>query len=65
MPNAKYKQVGNAALLGAKWMLVSREARKFANEIVGDINYVELTTYPKFNRYFAMGMLFPENKGAN
>jgi len=65
MPNAKYKQVGNAALLGAKWMLVSSEAREFANEIVDDIHYVELTTYPKFNRYFAMGMLFPKNEGAN
>ena len=62
MTNAVYKQVGNAAVLGAKWMLVSREARKQAEEIVSEIKYTELTTYPKFNRHFAMGMLFPERK---
>ena len=26
LPNARYRQVGNAALVGAKWALVSRQA---------------------------------------
>ncbi len=64
MPQAQYRQVGNAAVLGAKWLLVSREARQRAGEIVSDIRYTELTTYPKFTRQFALGMLFPVSKNS-
>ncbi|MCB9134385.1 MAG: DUF4445 domain-containing protein [Anaerolineales bacterium] len=59
-PNAQYRQVGNAAALGAKWMLISREARARAVDIARNANYLELTTYPKFNRQFARAMMFPE-----
>jgi uncharacterized 2Fe-2S/4Fe-4S cluster protein (DUF4445 family) len=51
--------VGNAALVGARWALVSRQARARAQQIAAQASYLELTTYPKFNRRFAMGMLFP------
>ena len=61
-PNAMYRQVGNAAALGAKWILISREARQRARQIQQQTNYHELTTYPKFNRAFALGMLFPEKQ---
>jgi uncharacterized 2Fe-2S/4Fe-4S cluster protein (DUF4445 family) len=60
LPNAHYRQVGNAALVGAKWALVSNQARERARQIVAQTNYLELTTYPKFNRRFALGMLFPK-----
>jgi uncharacterized 2Fe-2S/4Fe-4S cluster protein (DUF4445 family) len=60
LPNAVYRQVGNAAAVGAHWMLVSRSARQRANEIAGRTRYLELTTYPKFNRQFAMAMQFPK-----
>jgi uncharacterized 2Fe-2S/4Fe-4S cluster protein (DUF4445 family) len=60
LPNARYRQVGNAAAVGAKWILVSKAARLRAQQIVSEANYYELTTYPKFNRQFALGMLFPE-----
>jgi uncharacterized 2Fe-2S/4Fe-4S cluster protein (DUF4445 family) len=65
LPHASYRQVGNAAAIGAKWMLVSREARKHAQEIAGQTQYQELTAFPKFSRRFALGMLFPtgENEG--
>ena len=59
LPNAQYKQVGNAAIVGARWALLSRQVRQRAQEIVAQTNYLELTTYPKFNRRFALGMLFP------
>jgi len=59
LPNARYRQVGNAALVGARWALISRQARKRAQQIAAQANYLELTTYPKFSRNFAMGMLFP------
>jgi uncharacterized 2Fe-2S/4Fe-4S cluster protein (DUF4445 family) len=59
LPNVQYKQVGNAAMVGARWALLSRQVRQRAQEVVGQTNYLELTTYPKFNRRFALGMLFP------
>ena len=30
-----------------------------AQQIAANTDYIELTTYPKFNRLFALGMLFP------
>jgi uncharacterized 2Fe-2S/4Fe-4S cluster protein (DUF4445 family) len=59
LPDAQYRQVGNAAALGAKWILISRLARRRAQEIARKTNYLELTTYPKFSRQFALAMLFP------
>jgi uncharacterized 2Fe-2S/4Fe-4S cluster protein (DUF4445 family) len=59
LPSARYQQVGNAALIGARWALSSRQARERAQQIASQTNYLELTTYPKFNRRFALGMLFP------
>jgi uncharacterized 2Fe-2S/4Fe-4S cluster protein (DUF4445 family) len=60
LSNARYRQVGNAALVGAKWALVSRQVRERARQVVAKTRYLELTTYPKFKRQFALGMLFPE-----
>jgi uncharacterized 2Fe-2S/4Fe-4S cluster protein (DUF4445 family) len=59
LPNAGYRQVGNAALVGARWALLSRRARERAQQIARRAAYLELTTYPKFSRRFALGMLFP------
>ncbi|MCB0174256.1 MAG: DUF4445 domain-containing protein [Anaerolineae bacterium] len=59
LPQARYKQVGNAAGVGAKWALLSRDVRARAQQIAANTDYIELTTYPKFNRLFALGMLFP------
>jgi uncharacterized 2Fe-2S/4Fe-4S cluster protein (DUF4445 family) len=60
LPNACYRQVGNAAAIGAKWILISKTARLRAQQIARGVNYHELTIYPKFSRKFALGMLFPE-----
>ena len=54
LPNARYRQVGNAALVGARWALSSRQARKRAQEIASRTDYLELTTYPQFERRFAL-----------
>jgi uncharacterized 2Fe-2S/4Fe-4S cluster protein (DUF4445 family) len=62
LPNAQYRQVGNAAALGAKWILISRRARQRAREIARNTRYLELTTYPKFSRQFALAMLFPDRE---
>ncbi|MCB0212004.1 MAG: DUF4445 domain-containing protein [Anaerolineae bacterium] len=59
-PQARYRQVGNAAGVGAKYALLSQTVRERAKQIAANTDYVELTTYPKFNRIFALGMLFPD-----
>jgi uncharacterized 2Fe-2S/4Fe-4S cluster protein (DUF4445 family) len=60
-PNAVYKQVGNAAVLGAWQALISRHQRDRAHRIAENTHYIELTTHPSFRRAFALGMLFPEH----
>jgi uncharacterized 2Fe-2S/4Fe-4S cluster protein (DUF4445 family) len=59
LPNAAYVQVGNAAGTGAKVLLLSLRERARAREIAHEAGYVELTTYPGFQRRFANAMLFP------
>lgn len=61
-PNAVYQQVGNAAAVGAKWALISRAERERARQIADNTRYIELTTFPRFNRLFALGMLFPSDE---
>jgi uncharacterized 2Fe-2S/4Fe-4S cluster protein (DUF4445 family) len=58
LPNARYRQVGNAAGAGAKWALSSNAVRTRAVKIAETARYIELTTFPKFKKYFARGMLF-------
>jgi uncharacterized 2Fe-2S/4Fe-4S cluster protein (DUF4445 family) len=59
-PNAGYHQVGNTAAAGAIMALLSAKVRQRAVEIARRTKYVELTVHPKFNRQFALGMLFPK-----
>jgi uncharacterized 2Fe-2S/4Fe-4S cluster protein (DUF4445 family) len=60
LPNARYSQVGNAALVGAKRALLSVGERRRAVAIAGSATHLELSTYPNFSRIFTRGMLFPE-----
>ncbi len=59
LPKAKYSQVGNAAGVGAKAMLLSLKERTRAQKIARRTSYIELTTYPGFQRRFALSMWFP------
>lgn len=52
VPLERFWQVGNAAGMGAKQMLLSRQKRQEAAQLVGRVNYVELTTYPGFTEKF-------------
>jgi uncharacterized 2Fe-2S/4Fe-4S cluster protein (DUF4445 family) len=54
----RFRQVGNAAGMGAKQMLLSRQMRRIASEIVRQVHYVELTTYPGFTDIFLERMYF-------
>ena len=60
--NARYRQVGNSAIVGAKMALVSQSERIRAQDIVSSARYLELTTYHNFNQQFAWGMKFPTEK---
>jgi uncharacterized 2Fe-2S/4Fe-4S cluster protein (DUF4445 family) len=58
-PHAAYRQIGNAAALGARRALVSRAERRRAQHIAEHVRYIELVTHPRFSRLFAEGMFFP------
>ena len=60
LPNARFRQVGNAAGVGAKQMLLSHQARLRGERLARDADHVQLTTFPGFSRKFARAMLFPD-----
>ncbi len=49
LPLVRFHQVGNAAGMGAKQLLISRSQRKKAHFIASQVEYVELTTHPHFS----------------
>ena len=58
LPLERYHQVGNAAGVGAKEMLVSTAHRAEAARIVDRVSYIELTTHPDFTPQFVDAMYF-------
>ena len=59
IPLRKIRQVGNAAGVGAKMILISKKQRANAERIAKKIRYLELTIFPGFNNHFINGMQFP------
>jgi len=51
-------QVGNAAGVGAKEVLISMERRHAYEELAETIEYLELTVYPRYSRVFARSLRF-------
>ena len=58
----KISQVGNAASIGAKMVLVSEKQRKIAEDIGRKIQYLELTVFPSFSDHFAQSVQFPKSE---
>ena len=56
---SRIRAVGNAAGAGAQWMLLSHDARVHASQLARQVEYLELTVYPGFNKYFAKGACLP------
>ncbi len=56
VPVERFKQVGNAAGVGAKQALVSLKKSREAEDIVELVQYAELTTYPDFQARFLKAM---------
>jgi uncharacterized 2Fe-2S/4Fe-4S cluster protein (DUF4445 family) len=59
LPRERFVQVGNAAGMGAKMALVSRRYREAAKEIAQRVEYVELTTHPRFVKLYTTALMFP------
>jgi uncharacterized 2Fe-2S/4Fe-4S cluster protein (DUF4445 family) len=51
-------QVGNAAGVGAKETLISTALRREAERIARTVEYLELTVYPRYSRFFAHALRF-------
>jgi uncharacterized 2Fe-2S/4Fe-4S cluster protein (DUF4445 family) len=56
LPRERFKQVGNAAGLGARMMLVSSPYRAAALQFALEMSYVELITQPRFKEIFIESM---------
>jgi uncharacterized 2Fe-2S/4Fe-4S cluster protein (DUF4445 family) len=54
LPLERFRQVGNAAGMGAKLALLSRRKRQEAGALAHRTHYLELSTAPGFKRAFAM-----------
>lgn len=53
LPLERFEQVGNAAGTGSRMALISKTARKQANQLASQIGYIELAKAPGFNVRFA------------
>ncbi len=58
LPLSRFRQVGNAAGIGAKQMLVSAAKRRDAVKIAGKVDYIELTIHPDYMKIFLNAMYF-------
>lgn len=58
-PLERIHAVGNAAGTGARMLLASTDCRQQAEALARRIEYLELTTVPGFNKYFARGIRLP------
>jgi len=56
VPLQRFRQVGNAAGMGARLALLSKERRSMIQGIVEQVEYIELTTYPDFQDEFLRAM---------
>jgi uncharacterized 2Fe-2S/4Fe-4S cluster protein (DUF4445 family) len=52
LPLNRFRQVGNAAGMGAKLALISKEKRARAKVIADQVDYVELAAYSQFIQIF-------------
>ncbi len=64
LPVERFHQVGNAAGVGAKEMLISSARRAEAARIAGRVRYIELTTHPDFTPTFVDAMYFGASAAA-
>jgi uncharacterized 2Fe-2S/4Fe-4S cluster protein (DUF4445 family) len=61
VPHERVSYVGNTSLVGAKAVVVSRDARQRAERIARACEHVDLSADMEFQMIFAESMIFPEN----
>jgi len=59
VPHSRIKYIGNAALNGARWALLSTRVRTQARRIARSVQHVQLSKDPDFQTEFAESMIFP------
>lgn len=59
IPLNRFTQVGNAAGIGAKLALISKEQRSIAKIIAKKVKYIELSIHPKFSHEFSHSLQIP------
>ena len=59
LPLERFRQVGNAAGMGAKLALTSAAAREQARDLRDRVEYIELASYPGFSRRYADSCRLP------
>ncbi len=57
LPLERFHQVGNAAGIGAKRLLINAHERVRADALVRRLQYIELTNHPQFNDRFSQALL--------
>jgi uncharacterized 2Fe-2S/4Fe-4S cluster protein (DUF4445 family) len=57
LPLDRFRQVGNAAGIGAKRLLINAAERSRAAELVHHLRYVELTNHPHFKDRFSQAVI--------
>jgi uncharacterized 2Fe-2S/4Fe-4S cluster protein (DUF4445 family) len=58
LPQDRFYQIGNAAGIGAKQMLLSVSRRQEAEAIAGKENYIELSMHPAFTDVYMKAIYF-------
>ena len=59
LPTEHIRFIGNAASLGAKLVLLSKNERCYATDIRHKVEHVDLSMDPEFQMEFGMAMMFP------
>ncbi|MDD5367963.1 MAG: ASKHA domain-containing protein [Anaerolineaceae bacterium] len=59
LPLDRFHQVGNAAGVGARQMLLSRKKRLEAEALTRRVEYLELTVVPEFTSFYTDSLFFP------
>jgi uncharacterized 2Fe-2S/4Fe-4S cluster protein (DUF4445 family) len=59
LPKEKFIFVGNSSLVGARQILLSREAMKDAEEIAKKITYLEMSVEPQYMDEYVASLFFP------
>ena len=62
LPLDRFRQVGNAAGMGARLALISRRKRAAAQDLARRVRYVELATSPNFPKTFSRAMYLGQNQ---